>query len=305
MGWFSSRHRRKRESAGNIYAGPQRSPGFEVICRFLETEPAYTVLDLGPSSTESLEFLSELCDDLVVQDVFHSSVTGTGARSEIFRFDSAKSVSLPKPAQKYDVILVWDLLHYLAPEERRPFIQRLAVRCAPNAMVLVMASSIVEIPPEPIHFKALRRDRLEYCLGDERTGSPGMTTRVVEQLMIEFQPLRTFQLRNGLQEMVFQSPEPPPADEGPKSGLETSSRQVEKKEERSSSDQGEASTAKESQPSSTDPETPRDTSSQDSSSQDSSSQDPSSRDPSSSNQTSSEPGGRRSRSRSRKRHSKR
>ncbi len=216
MGWFSSRQRRKRESAGRIYAGAQRSPGFEVICQFLETEPAYTILDLGASSTESLEFLSELCDDLVIQDVFHSSATSTGTRSEIFRFENARAVSLPKPSQKFDVILVWDLLHYLSPEDRAPFIRRLAERCAPNAMVLITASSIAEIPPEPIQFKALRPDRLEYCLGDERAKSPGMTTRIVEQLMIGFVPLRNFQLRNGLQEMVFQIPEPPSSSEAKK-----------------------------------------------------------------------------------------
>lgn len=216
VGWFSSRQRRKREAAGKIYAGIQRSPGFEVICQFLETEPAYTILDLGPSSTESLEFLSEMCDDLVVQDVFHSSVNNTGARSETFRFESAKAVSLPNPNQKFDVILVWDLLHYLSPEDRAPFVRRLAERCAPNAMVLITASSIAEIPPEPIHFKALRRDRLEYCMGDERAESPGMTTRIVEQLMTGFVPLRNFQLRNGLQEMVFQVPEPPSSSEAQK-----------------------------------------------------------------------------------------
>ena len=209
MGWFSSRKGRRKESAGKIYEGPHRSPGFEEICHFLETEPAYSVLDLGASSTESVEFISDLCDDLIVQDVFHSTRAASGVRSEIFRFESAKDVSLPNPEQKFDVVLMWDILHYLAPEDRGPFIERLALNCAPNAMVLLSASSIAEIPPEPIHFKVLRRDRLEYVLSDDRAPSPGLTTREVEKVMKAFEPVRIFQLRNGLQEMVFQIPNPP------------------------------------------------------------------------------------------------
>lgn len=208
MGWFSSRKGRRKEKAGEISEGPHRSPGFEVVCRFLETEPAYAVLDLGASSTESVEFLSELCDDLIVQDVFHTKSTLKGVRADAFRFESADDVSLPGD-RRFDVVLMWDLLHYLAPEDRGPFVARLAHCCEPNAMILLTASSIATIPPEPIHFKIQRRDRLDYVLSDDRTPSPGLTTREVEKVMAGFQPVRIFQLRNGLQEMVFQIADPP------------------------------------------------------------------------------------------------
>ena len=220
MGWFSNRKGRRKEKAGEISEGPHRSPGFEEICRFLETEPAYAVLDLGASSTETVELLAELCDDFVVQDVFHSTASAKGVRSEIFRFESAEDVSLPE-GRRFDVVLMWDVLHYLAPEERAPFVARMARCCEPGAMVLLIASSIAAIPPEPIHFKALRRDRLDYLLSDERCPSPGLTTREVEKIMQGFMPVRIFQLRNGLQEMVFQIAEAPRgAAEGSKPEVE-------------------------------------------------------------------------------------
>ncbi|MEL7061895.1 MAG: hypothetical protein AAGN46_17850, partial [Acidobacteriota bacterium] len=46
-------------------------------------------------------------------------------------------------------------------------------------------------------------DRLIYAFDSEVGEPPGLRTRDVEKAMRGFRPLRTFQLRNGLQELVF------------------------------------------------------------------------------------------------------
>lgn len=201
--WFSRSPARRPSEAGQIHAGPERSPGFELLCQRIATKSPNAILDLGPSSTENLEFLATLCDNVMVQDLFHSAGEQGGQRSTVFHFDDAHKVPLPSK-RKFDVVLMWDLLHYFEASERAPFVKRLARICQEGALVLVMGSAIAPIPRTPIHFKIEAKNRLNYVIDSEEwADSPGLNTRTVESAMKGFAPMRLFQLRNGLQEFLF------------------------------------------------------------------------------------------------------
>ena len=67
-----------------------------------------------------------------------------------------------------------------------------------------MASAAATIPPRPLRFRIVDREHLHYEVPDEaRLPAPGFTVREVEKLMTGFEPVRFFQLRNGLQEFLF------------------------------------------------------------------------------------------------------
>ncbi|MCG8458936.1 MAG: hypothetical protein MI919_21870, partial [Holophagales bacterium] len=96
MAWFFSRRPTPQKQAGRPYPEVQRSPGLSLLFEIRGRQRIRSVLDLGPSSNETLQFFSSRADGVVVQDTFHSSATG-GRRSEVFRFASAEAVSLPHP----------------------------------------------------------------------------------------------------------------------------------------------------------------------------------------------------------------
>lgn len=211
MSWFGPKKRFQRGAeAGQIADGIHASPGLELLVHSVRRRRPRAVLDLGPTSTESLQFLSRLADQVDVCDLFQDASL-RGRRAEAFRFDPDE---LDLPDRRFDVILAWDLLHYFAPPDRRLFGRRLADLAADQGLVLVVASNIAAIPPTPIHFKILTEDRLSYVLPEgSKIPSPGLHTRPVEQALAEFEPVRNFQLRNGMQELVFRHPsrEPTPA----------------------------------------------------------------------------------------------
>ncbi len=206
MSWFS-RHRRRRETLGPapISSGPHNSPGLATLVGELDKRPPRAILDLGPSSTENVEFLSAYGGKVLIQDLFRSSGAQPGSRTSAYRFEDLDQLPIPGSDDgPFDVLLVWDLLHYFERPQCAELMAQLAGLCAPGALVMVMASAIAPIPATPIQFKIDRADRLLYTLHDDsKVDPPNLRTRDVELLMADFRPLRSFQLRNGLQEFVF------------------------------------------------------------------------------------------------------
>jgi SAM-dependent methyltransferase len=204
MIWFKrKRPRGQMPGPTGVVSGVHRSPGLAVLCDVLEERAGSTVLDLGPSSTENVAFLAQLGANVQIQDLFRSSGGAHGSRAEIYRFDDVAGLPLPTEG-RFDAILVWDLLHYFDPKQVPSLIERLATVSRPGTLLLACASATAPIPPTPIQFKIARRDRLEYLVAEEaRTSAPDLSPRRVEKLLPGFQPLRIFQLRNGMQELLF------------------------------------------------------------------------------------------------------
>ena len=203
--WFT---RRKPKGASptslELETGPRPSPGFELVMKMLSSLESPAVLDLGNSSTENVRFLSEHAADVTLHDLFRTANGETGQRSTPFRFDLSVADLLPEGDRIFDLILLWDLIHYFDRETFELFGLRLSELCRPGALVFLLAANHAPLPWQPIHFRIEEVDTLHYMVppGD-LAESPRLSTREVESRMNFFSPLRLFQLRNGLQEFLF------------------------------------------------------------------------------------------------------
>ncbi len=206
MGWFSRRGPRQPIDSTplDVVSGVHRSPGLGQLCREMERHPPRAVLDLGSPSTENLRFLSDTGGNVSVGGLFRGASDSGGPWSALFRFEDVETLPLPESDAPFDVVFLWDLVHYFEPAVFAAFVGRLAPLCRPSTLVLLSASATAPIPLVPIHFKIESRETLRYQLpSDERAASPGLCTRDIEKLMRGFVPVRIFHLRNGLQEFLF------------------------------------------------------------------------------------------------------
>lgn len=203
MSWIFGRKKaqeREADASSEVFS----SPGFAIVAERLMRRPGSTVLELGAPSTESLAFLARNSHDVEVVDLYHS--TGpTRAATLRGLLPPASQLPLPEGEGRFDVILLWDLLHYIDPAERRQFGVRLATLAKSGALIFVFASSSKEIPSSPIHFRIEAADRLRYGItGNDKLPPPRLGARDVEQAMVSFTAERIFQLRNGFQEIVLE-----------------------------------------------------------------------------------------------------
>lgn len=214
MSWFWHRKPAARDSRGEaspgsesrgLVSGLHRSPALAVLAAELARHPPRSILDLGTSSTENVRFLSRHCDQISIQDLFQSTDNArSGSRSTIFRFEENIVCSLPAEEEKFDLLLLWDLLHYFERSHIPRLIAELTLRCRPDALVYLLASTVAPIPLTPIRFKIHDGETLDYFVAaGARAAPPRLRTRDIEIFLSGFEPEHLFQLRNGLQEFVF------------------------------------------------------------------------------------------------------
>ena len=204
--WFTKKRFKRGAEAGKLSDGLHHSPGLELIYEHFAQDSPAAILDLGTSSKRNLDALSELTDDLLILGCFHAAHE-SGARGERFDFGDPESIDLPDRHEEFELILLWDLLHYWRRrKDAEAFAARVVDRLAPGGLILAQASAQVPIPPVPIQFKIAGRNKLDYELADNRVPSPALPMRAVEKMLAPCRPLRVFQLRNGLQEFVLRRP---------------------------------------------------------------------------------------------------
>lgn len=205
MSWFSRRkHHGEFPAQVGATSGTHSSPGVAALADELAKRRVESILDLGASHNDNLVFLGQYCGNIVIHDLV--GVRGealTAPRASLFQ---VRPESLAIDAGRgFDVILLWDLLHYVERSQAGVFVARLADLARPGALVLLLAAGSTPIPLIPIRFKIRDRGHLCYEVASERRGpAPRFTPRQVERLMEGFCPVRFFQLRSGLQEFLFQ-----------------------------------------------------------------------------------------------------
>lgn len=164
------------------------------------------VLDLGQARTANLDFFSRYGGRLTVAD-FYSGLRP--ARASSMNDDERKAKAFAElldyeTSTRFDLILAWDLLNYLTPQEHELLMTSLEPFCLPGTALLAFVSTQREMPPAPSVYWIQDEDTLVY---EEREGRPRPCPRYLEQDLLKRMPSLTveyrYQLRNGMLEYVF------------------------------------------------------------------------------------------------------
>ena len=165
------------------------------------------VLDLGPARSANLEFFSRYGGQLTVADFYNGlrAVRAATASEDDDRKAKAFAELLPfDKSARFDLILAWDLLNYLTPQEQHLLMASLEPFCLAGTGILAFVSTKKEMPPAPSAYSIRDADTLIY---EEREGRARPCPRYLEgDLLKRMQGLTVenrYQLRNGMLEYVF------------------------------------------------------------------------------------------------------
>lgn len=189
------------------------------------------VLDLGPARAANLDFFSRYGGHLTVAD-FYSGLRTARASTMSEDVDDDRKIKafaelLPFDKKaRFDLVLAWDLLNYLTPQEQHLLMTCLEPFCLAGTTILAFVSMQKEMPPAPSAYSIRDADTLSY---EEREGRARPCPRYLEgDLLKRMQGLTVenrYQLRNGMLEYVFSyrmSSRPPTSTAEPASRRATS-----------------------------------------------------------------------------------
>jgi SAM-dependent methyltransferase len=205
MDWPSARSAKPappRAAPAERRAERHRSLALRALLQELPGDRSSRVLDLGSASGRNLDFLSQFASRIQFEDLYASLPTADGEAPESPPpFGRLLGLS---EAARFDVILLWDLLDYLDRDSIRALVAHLARFCRPGSLLLAFSSNQKEIPEQPVRFRFVDSETLEYDVASSRLRpGPRYVPRDIAHMFAGFRVQNSYLLKNGIQEYVF------------------------------------------------------------------------------------------------------
>jgi hypothetical protein len=124
---------------------PRHSSGWTALLKYLQENPNLRVLDIGPTSSQNINFLTELGHSVYMADVVHESNNGTWALPPIaegepprFNAPGFFEQNLNFGERGFDVVLLWTTLDYVPQGLVQPLIEHLLQSVSKGGLILAI-----------------------------------------------------------------------------------------------------------------------------------------------------------------------
>lgn len=201
MNWLRRKERSEPSSAPeSAEPDPGRvertSRGISTLLSTFGDERDHSVLDLGRAAGSSLEVYRRFARWVRFADLLFDADAATDL--------TAALEAIPRhPERPYDVLLAWNLLDRVAPEERARVVSRLADLSAEDARLYLIVEPSAEGARQPFRFGLADVDRIWYEPAEEPLEVwPPLLPAELERLIEPFHVAHAFTTRVGLREYV-------------------------------------------------------------------------------------------------------
>jgi hypothetical protein len=183
-----------------------------------------SVLDLGPALAETVAFFNglharirilDLAATLAEEGLWESSLPLAAWRE---RAAAALAIAA---AERFELVLAWDLLHYLGGERWSAVVAELGRHVAPGGVIHLLARTGKEMPARPGRFRIPAPDQLRESPATGATAPvPRFSHGEIEKLARGFASTVSYLDKHGLQELLLEHAEelhlPPRAEAQPR-----------------------------------------------------------------------------------------
>jgi Methyltransferase domain len=134
----------KRGSTAKV---PRHSSGWSKVLARLKAEPGLRVLDIGPTSPNNINFLTNLGHSVYMADLVEEAVKPEwmlpAVEGEAQGYDAERFLArhMDFGDRKFDVVLLWDALDYIPPSLGDAILDRLTAVLADPGMALAFFHS--------------------------------------------------------------------------------------------------------------------------------------------------------------------
>lgn len=172
------------------------APGVAALFQGLRRDGGYAILDMGPAVDPHLRLYGRYA-----RQVRFAGLVPNPPRGE--DWTEAVRALPPNPDQPYDLVLMWDLLDRLIPEERPRLMARVTELTAPHARMHLMVDSSGAPITRPLRFTLLDVDRVaQQPVGGPVPAQRQLLPAQLERLLVPFEVVHAFTLRVGFREYM-------------------------------------------------------------------------------------------------------
>lgn len=181
-------------------------PAFSSLLEIMNGDHKWTILDLGPARSSNLENLANFRCKIFIEDTqaLLRNFTGDEITNEELLAGWLRNLSKYIKPASVDVILAWDVLNYLDGNLLALFLKHITPLLTPTAYIHCLIYSQHEMPSQPTQFAVIADGKMKYrAITDATRPSPGFTQKDITQRLVDFNIMKSFLLRNGIQEYLL------------------------------------------------------------------------------------------------------
>jgi SAM-dependent methyltransferase len=181
------------------------------MLKHLQQEQGLRVLDIGPTSPQSINFLTSLGHSVYMADIVHESLTGSWllppeAEGEAHRFDVSGFFehNLNFGGREFDVVLLWTTLDYVPQELVQPLIEHLQQAVRKGGVVLSLFHTKTAGPNTSFcRYHITDSNMIEMQESHPYPIQRVYTNRNIEKFFSEFSNYRFFLAKDNLYEVII------------------------------------------------------------------------------------------------------
>jgi hypothetical protein len=190
---------------------PRHSSGWGAMLKHLQGESNLRVLDIGPTSPQSINFLTSLGHSVYMADVVHEALSGPWIlppeeEGQEPRFDVAGffEQNLNFGGREFDVVLLWNTLDYIPQGLVRPLIEHLQHAVRKGGLILSIFHSKATGPYTNFcRYHITSTDTIEMQEAEPHPVKRVYTNRNIEKLFAEYGNYRFFLAKDNLYEVII------------------------------------------------------------------------------------------------------
>ncbi|HLJ27000.1 MAG TPA: class I SAM-dependent methyltransferase [Candidatus Angelobacter sp.] len=211
MRWFRGSEVAQPKPAVKTSAGPRssrRSTGFAEFTRSLTGYKDLSALDLGPTSSANIAFLTGFGGRVHNEDILRASQDRTYlARqedgSEMLDPQKFLSENLDYPEHRFDAILCWDIPDYLPEVLVKPMVERIHKIVKPGGILLAFFHTKDAGPDSPYcRYHIVSGEVLDLEPRPDFRLQRVFNNRHIENLFKGFSSLKFFLARDNIREVL-------------------------------------------------------------------------------------------------------
>lgn len=190
---------------------PRHSSGWAAMLKHMKEQPNLRVLDIGPTSSQNINFLTSLGHSVYMADVVYESLTGAWALPPEeeggppgFNVAGFFEQNLNFSGREFDVVLLWNTLDYVPQSLVQPLIERLKNAINPGGRILAVFHRKATGPNTGFcRYHLTGTDEIEMQDAEPHPVQHIYTNRKIEELFSDFSNSRFFLAQDNLYEVLI------------------------------------------------------------------------------------------------------
>lgn len=189
---------------------PRHSSGWGALLKHLREQNGLRVLDIGPTSSQNINFLTELGQSVYMADVVHEALRGgwetppaEAGEEPGFNVEGFFENNLNFQGREFDVVLLWATLDYIPDGLIVPLVTRLKDATRPGGKVLAIFHSKAQGPYTAYcRYHLTGETAIEMQESEPFPVRRVFTNRKIEQLFQGWAGSRFFLAKDNLYEVI-------------------------------------------------------------------------------------------------------